>query len=314
MTLSVFAVFLVAGSATQAAPPAASPAPPPKPCSAEIHRQFDFWIGEWDVVNAAGKFAGTNRIERVGDCFLQESWASAAGGYTGRSLNSVGSDGKWHQTWTDTGGLRLDLAGGLQDDAMVLEGETPSRDPKNPAPTLNRITWSRLAGGVVRQHWETSTDGGKTWATAFDGMYHPAVLASPLPDGFFRKAGGAWIGTGVVAGRDSHVELRIERGVGPGARLHWRNVMAGEPREVFEGMAVYEPKGATEYAATWWDSQGAKHPIVARSDTNSLTALWGESGRTVYSLLESGELEVVDSVKRPDGAWAEFGRTRLKRE
>ena len=29
------------------------------------------------------------------------------------------------------------------------------------------------ADGTVRQHWETSGDGGATWATAFDGLYRP---------------------------------------------------------------------------------------------------------------------------------------------
>jgi cyanophycinase-like exopeptidase len=90
--------------------------------------------------------------------------------------------------------------------------------------------------------------------------------------------------------------------------------MQGERRELFEGAAVYEPKGEREFVATWWDSQGAKHPIVASVDGASLTSLWGESGRTVYSLLASGELEVVDSIKRKDGSWSEFGRTRLKRQ
>jgi hypothetical protein len=36
---------------------------------------------------------------------------------------------------------------------------------------LQRITWSQLPGGKVRQFWESSTDGGKTWTVAFDGTY-----------------------------------------------------------------------------------------------------------------------------------------------
>jgi hypothetical protein len=28
-----------------------------------------------------------------------------------------------------------------------------------------------LPDGRVRQHWETSKDGGATWTTAFDGYY-----------------------------------------------------------------------------------------------------------------------------------------------
>lgn len=302
----------------QASPPgpAAPPPRPPAPCAGSIHRHFDFWVGQWDVVDPAGKFVGTNRIERVGDCFLQETWASAGGGYTGRSLNSVGSDGRWHQTWTDTGGLRLELTGGLVDGRMVLEGETPSQDPKQKGPTRNRISWSPEGEGVVRQHWETSSDEGKTWTTSFDGRYHPAPAPAKDLDGFFGRIAGAWIGSGSVTRRDSHVEFRVERGVGSTTRLHWRNVMQGPRRDVFEGTAVYEKQTGGGYRATWWDSQGAKHPIGATegADGSSLTALWGESGKTEYSLVEGGELQVVDSVKRPDGGWSEFGRTRLKRQ
>lgn len=312
---SLFLSALLARS--QSVPvPAAPPSRPAAPCTRPIHREFDFWVGQWDVLNREGKFVGTNRIERVGDCFLQENWAAAGGGYHGRSLNSVGFDRKWHQTWTDTSGLRLELTGGLTDGKMVMEGDTPPQDPKQKAPTRNRITWSPQPEGVVRQLWETSTDEGKTWTTSFDGRYHPASPAPSALDGFFGRIVSAWIGSGTVMGRESHVEFRVERGVGSTVGLHWRNVMQGARRDLFEGAAVYTKQKEGGYTATWWDSLGATHPIVATeaADGLSLTALWGVAGRTVYSLIEGGDLEVVDSVKRPDGTWNEFGRCRLKRQ
>jgi hypothetical protein len=54
--------------------------------------------------------------------------------------------------------------------------------------------------------------------------------------------------------------------------------------------------------------------VSASVEGSALTALWAERGRTVYRLRETGELEVTDSVKRPDGSWAEFGRCALKRK
>ncbi len=45
-----------------------------------------------------------------------------------------------------------------------------------------------------------------------------------------------------------------------------------------------------------------------------MTSDWGERGRTVYTLPPSGELEVVDGAKRPDGSWAEFARATLKKK
>jgi tetratricopeptide (TPR) repeat protein len=48
-----------------------------KPCAYNsLNRQFDFWIGEWDVVTAEGANpAGTSKIELIlGDCVIQENW------------------------------------------------------------------------------------------------------------------------------------------------------------------------------------------------------------------------------------------------
>jgi hypothetical protein len=280
-----------------------------------MYRHFDFWIGRWDVVNPQGQFAGTNRITRIdGGCALHENWSSGAGGYTGQSLNSVGLDRKWHQTWVDSSGLRLELTGGLVGSSMVLEGETPSRDPKAP-PTRNRITFTPENPNLVRQHWETSADLGKTWTTSFDGRYH-RVADGPAPaESFLTRLRGGWIGTGQLMKSDAHVELHVDPGVHPTIfNLSWRSVVAGDPRSLFEGAAVYKDQGKGELTATWWDSRGATHPIRASVTENAMTSNWGENGRTVYQLLPSGELEVVDSVKRPDGAWGEFARATLKRK
>ena len=62
------------------------------------------------------------------------------------------------------------------------------------------------------------------------------------------------------------------------------------------------------------DSQGARHAVTATVAGSSLTALWGDRGRTDYRLPETDELEVVDSVKKADGSWAQFGRSTLKRK
>ena len=146
--------------------PAATPAP--RPCSAAEYRQFDFWLGEWDVVEK-GKPAGTNRITSIlGGCALREEWKGISG-LTGTSLNMWDSGKRrWYQTWVDDKGNVLLLSGGRQGAKMVLEGDSP--DGKG-GTVRNRISWSPLAAGHVRQVWETSVDGGKTWETAFDGDY-----------------------------------------------------------------------------------------------------------------------------------------------
>ncbi len=51
---------------------------------------------------------------------------------------------------------------------MILSGETTQPDGTT---ILNRISWTALDDGSVRQLWERSKDGGSSWATSFDGNY-----------------------------------------------------------------------------------------------------------------------------------------------
>jgi hypothetical protein len=140
-------------------------------CRTAEHRSFDFWVGSWEVRTPDGRVAGYNRIrEAMGGCVLHERYTTAQG-YEGESLNIYDASRRvWHQTWTDNGGLLLTLEGGFDGQRMVLEGETV--DTAGVA-TRHRITWSRVDGDPdrVRQHWESSSDGGATWSTAFDGLY-----------------------------------------------------------------------------------------------------------------------------------------------
>ena len=144
---------------------AQAPARPP-PCQGLEYRQFDFWIGTWDVYLADGQKAGENRVESINDgCGLLENW-SGRGGSGGKSLNAYDRDDKrWHQSWIDNGGDRLVIAGGLVDKRMVM-----SSDPAAAGP-LQRIAWTPNDDGSVRQLWESSADGGKTWTVQFDGRY-----------------------------------------------------------------------------------------------------------------------------------------------
>ena len=142
---------------------------PPSPCSAPEFRQFDFWAGDWVVTGPGGKQVGTNRIDLVqGGCALHENWASV-GPSRGESLNFYDARTKrWTQAWIGNDGGALILTGGLQGNAMVLEGEAPAPDGR---PAKQRITWTPRSDGTVRQHWQMSTDGGTSWTTAFDGIY-----------------------------------------------------------------------------------------------------------------------------------------------
>ena len=158
-------VFILAQAASPA--PASPPPSPGASCQTAAFRQFDFWIGEWDVTNSKPPAGRTpppakSKISRIlNGCAVLEEYETPSG-YAGKSLNFY--DGKkWHQTWIDNGAQPLFIEGGMDGASMVLADSGKA----------NRITWTPMAGGKVRQHWETSKDGGKTYETAFDGLYTP---------------------------------------------------------------------------------------------------------------------------------------------
>lgn len=138
------------------------------PCrSRPEYREFDFWIGEWLPKNSQGVTVGTSSIQLIlGSCIIFENWDTPAS--SGKSFNLFDArDGKWHQTWVDAKGTMTHYVGGMQDGKMILVSEIVTAGKK----TLNRMTYSKLEDGSVRQHGETSADDGKTWTTTFDFTY-----------------------------------------------------------------------------------------------------------------------------------------------
>lgn len=166
--------FLMAISALAATCPLAAQQPAPQPaCTAPEHRQFDFWLGEWEVTNPAGKPAGLSRIESIlGECVILENWATPKAVAFGKSFNTYNRNtGQWEQFWVDRSGVRLHLTGGLKDGNMVLSGRQDKPNAKTGLTQRERITWTPGGDGSVRQLWETSVDDGKTWSVSFDGTY-----------------------------------------------------------------------------------------------------------------------------------------------
>src|SRR2546430_2465395 len=165
--LLVFTLIVVSPTFAQSPTPPAPAAPPA--CTASEFRQFDFWLGKWNVTDPrSGKLVGVSEISRASDgCAIREQWKSAAG-TNGMSINYYDTaDHQWHQNWVGGDGTILHLDGELKGAEMVLTGLTKSAR----ATLLNRITWTPLSDGKVKQEWATSSDDGRTWQTSFVGIY-----------------------------------------------------------------------------------------------------------------------------------------------
>ena len=140
-------------------------------CCTEAHRQFDFWVGEWIVLDTLENQVGVNEISILEDgCMLTESWKGAQGG-TGSSINYYDkSDSTWNQVWIDNTGNVLKLKGGLQNGTMVLKSQLQKGNRVDWY--YNQITWTPLDKRTVSQVWEIYDKNGKLLQTAFFGIYH----------------------------------------------------------------------------------------------------------------------------------------------
>ena len=168
----------------QVLPPQSAAPPKPFDCSAPEHRQFDFWVGEWDVVpnpatapaNAPapppGRKPASNVIHRAHNgCVIIENWNDGVGG-TGQSFNVFDrATHQWHQTWVDSNGGLHQYWGNLKDGSMVFQGEVPLP----PASRFQgrrtvRLTFTPIGADKVRQFSESLNVDG-SWSVNYDLIY-----------------------------------------------------------------------------------------------------------------------------------------------
>jgi tetratricopeptide (TPR) repeat protein len=140
------------------------------PCEeTELNRQFDFWVGEWDVQTVRGQHAGSSSVQKIlGGCVILENWTGL--GSQGKSFNAYNQGlKKWQQYWVDDSGTTTLYTGEIVGNQMSYIADAGSQNGQQ----ARKMTFTRLPDGKVRQLGETSTDGGKTWTVAYDLIYVP---------------------------------------------------------------------------------------------------------------------------------------------
>lgn len=142
----------------------------PRPCISPEARQFDFWLGEWDLSwpaeqtggESGEKGTGTNRLERLfGDCVIEESFSTSDGKFQGRSLSVYDETAAlWRQTWVDSSGGYLVFTGGMNGQDMELRTAPVDREGET---VVSRMVFTDIAVNSLTWHWQGSRDGGETW-------------------------------------------------------------------------------------------------------------------------------------------------------
>ena len=179
--LALIVLFLLTPAAIASSGRVASSDSPQVHCASPEYREFDFWVGDWDVFETEGatKVARV-RVDRILDgCVLRERYEDEAG-LRGESF-SIYDTGRrvWHQTWVTNHGQLLTLEGQMQRGEMILAGLTRNSDGLE---NHVRGTWKPLDGGV-RETAVRSSDAGKTWNQWFDLSFRRHPLSdSPAAD------------------------------------------------------------------------------------------------------------------------------------
>jgi hypothetical protein len=137
------------------------------PCTAAQLKQFDFWVGEWELTwpgQTKGEVGhGTNHITRIMDgCVVQENFSGGDSLHLrGTSVTSFDvRSNLWKQTWVDNEGGYLDFTGEFKDGQMILQRQTKDKAGNR---ILQRMVWKNITPNELEWSWEASRDGGKTW-------------------------------------------------------------------------------------------------------------------------------------------------------
>lgn len=143
------------------------------PCMSDAHhRKFDFWVGEWNVLQTANmqNTGAHSSIQLIsGGCAILENWESPAS--NGKSINFIDPiTNKWKQSWAGNyaNGTQEFLNGEYIEGAMRFEFTTAGTQGEK---IIGHLIFYNQGTNQVRQFNETSADGGKTWTTNYDFTY-----------------------------------------------------------------------------------------------------------------------------------------------
>jgi hypothetical protein len=140
-----------------------APAAPP-----QAARQFDFWLGDWDV--SWGDQRATNSVTAIlGGAVIQEQFdGRPSADWQGMSVSVYDPRrAEWRQTWVDSQGNYWAFTGGFADGRMTLSTD----DVRDNRPVKLRMTFYNLAADSLDWSWERSDNGGESWTVLWQLHY-----------------------------------------------------------------------------------------------------------------------------------------------
>lgn len=267
-------------------------------CATPEYREFDFWVGDWDVFeNDATTKVAHVRVDRVlDDCVLREQYEDDTG-LKGQSLSSYDASRKvWHQSWVTNRGQALAMEGHLEGGEMVLSGEYRGAAGEE---TLVRGSWKPLSGGL-RETAVTSTDGGKTWKPWFDLQFRPRSASASTADD-----------AKIVAALDTEYQAAVKK-----------NDVATMDRILADDFILVTGSGKTyKKADLLEEARTGQTSYERQEDTDQRVRIWGDTAVVTAKLWEKGTrggktfdywLWFSDTyVRTPEGWRYVFGQASL---
>ena len=238
-------------------------------CSGPEYRQFDFWIGDWDAIEAGkAEVVARTRVDRILDgCVLHEDYKSAKG-LRGQSFSLYDASRRiWHQSWATNRGELLNIEGGFENGEMVLAGADRAADG---AERLVRGTWEPMNSGV-RETAFTSLDAGKTWQPWFDLVFRPHSFGAGVNPSADSDAA-------IVARLDTEYQGAVKK-----------NDTATMDRLLADDFVLVTGSGKTYTKADLLQEARSGRMVYERQeDTAQKVRIWGDSALITAKLWEKG--------------------------
>ena len=133
----------------------------PGPRNSPESRQFDFWVGTWDLTwPKDGKGTNSVTFELDSAVIMEHFSGESSMPLRGMSVSVYNLRRKtWLQTWVDNQGGYLDFVGGFSEGSMILERTAVVQGKE----ILQRMVWKNISHNSFDWSWEQSADRGKTW-------------------------------------------------------------------------------------------------------------------------------------------------------